>query len=107
VGFAEGYIPRAIIRAFGAEDFGLSGDGLEFFVNVMRRVDSGYLSNENGVSKSDPNVREQLSVNNVIGVKNLLGRLGDAAKGAGKDRYSKPGKRNARKRHRPDNNNPA
>jgi hypothetical protein len=108
IGMAEGYIPLSKMKAYGVEDLGLSGDNLDFFISVMRRVDGGYLSNENGVSKNDPHVREEVSINNVAGVKNLLARLGAAAaKTGGKDRYRKSGKRNARKRHRPDHNDPA
>jgi hypothetical protein len=103
---AEGPIPRSKIKDYGTDDLGLIGDELEFFVSVMRRVDGGYLSNENEVSKSDPNskIREEVSVHNTAGVKNLLARLGAAAAGAGKDRFTKRGKTNARKRHLQTNN---
>ena len=105
VGMAEGFIPRSKIRAYGIDELGLDGDDLEFFIGVMRRIDNGYLSNEAGVTQSDPNVRDEVSVSNVAGVKKLLARLGAA--GGGKDRFRKPGKTNARKRHRPDRNDQA
>jgi hypothetical protein len=103
---AEGCIPLSKIKNYGTEELALLGDDLEFFISVMRRVDSGYLSNENGVNKSDPHLREEVSISNAAGVKNLLTRLGAAAV-SGKDRFTKSRKTNARKRHRPDNNNPA
>jgi hypothetical protein len=106
IGMAEGYIPQSKIKSYGADDLALKGDDLEFFISVIRRVDNGYLSNETGVNKSDPHVREEVSISNVSGVKNLLARLGAAAV-SGKDRFTKSRKTNARKRHRPDNNNPA
>jgi hypothetical protein len=109
IGMAEGPIPRSKIKDYGTDDLGLIGDELELFVSIMCRVDGGYLSNENEVNKSDPNshIREEVSINNAAGVKNILSRLGAAAAGAGKDRFRKSGKPHARKRHRPDNNNPA
>lgn len=104
---AEGYIPRSKIRAYGIEELALDGDDLEFFISVIRRLDSGYLSNEAGVSRSDPHIREEVSISNVAGVKNLLARLGAAAMQLGKDRFKKSGKANARKRHRPDDHDPS
>jgi hypothetical protein len=103
---AEGYIPRSKIRSYGLDELGLDGDDLDFFISVMRRIDNGYLSNEAGVNQSDPNVRDEVSASNVSGVRKLLARLGAAAS-AGKDRFRKSGKANARKRHRPDSNDQA
>jgi hypothetical protein len=94
---AEGYIPRSKIKAYAIDELGLDGDDLEFFISIIRRVDNGYLSNENGFTKSDSNVREEVGIGNVSGVKRLLARLGAAAKSAGHDRFRK---KNARKRHR-------
>lgn len=105
VGFSEGYIPRELIKRYGAEDLGLDGDDLEFFVQVIRRTDIGYLSGDAPTS-SDSKVREVVSVNDAAGVKGLLSRLA-APRGTG-DRFNKRLTRaNARKRHRPDNNNPS
>jgi hypothetical protein len=103
---AEGYIPRSKIRSYGIDELGLDDDDLDFFISVMRRIDNGYLSNEAGVSSSDPNVFDEVSASNVSGVRKLLARLGAAAKD-GKDRFRKSGKAHARKRHRPDNNDSA
>jgi hypothetical protein len=102
---AEGCIPVSKIKGYGVDDLGLDGDDLEFFISVIRRVDYGYLSNESGVTKSDPHVRDEVSIRNVSGVKGLLARLGAAAKN-NVDRFRKSGK-NARKRHRPNHNDPS
>lgn len=97
---AVGSIPQSKIRAYGIDEIGLEGDDLDFFISIIRRVDNAYLSNEAGITKSDPHVRDEVSINNVAGVKSLLARLGAAASKDGKDRFKKSSKANARKRHR-------
>lgn len=99
----EGYIPRATIKEYGADEFGLSGDELEFFISVIRKLDISHLSGA-APSRSDGKMRDEVNIKDAAGVRGLLSRLA-AAPGDGdrfrkhravkKDKYSK--RVNARK----------
>lgn len=95
MGFAEGPIHRSQIKTYGQDEFGLSGDELEFFVTVLSKTDAGYLS-PTVPSRTDGKVIDVVDKNDVAGVKGLLARLA-APSGAG-DRFRKrSGRQRARK----------
>lgn len=86
IGMVEGYLPRSKIKQYGIEDLGLEGDQLEFFISVISKTDTGYLTASSAI-RSDNKVRDVVSKNDVSGIKALLSRL--AAPPGGGDRFTK------------------
>lgn len=73
IGMGVGPIPRSAIKAY-AEEFDIVGDAFDKFYRIIREVDLEYLKQINSTSgKSSKD--ETVPVDDVDGVKNVMGRL--------------------------------
>lgn len=72
IGMGVGPIPRSAVKAY-AEEFDIVGDAFDKFYRIIRAVDLEYLKQVNASSKSKGD--EYVPVDDVDGVKNVMGRL--------------------------------
>lgn len=82
-GVGEGAIPRSKIKSYAEDDLGLIGEEVDFFIDVMRRVEDKSRTRK---MTPDPELADQVAGGDGAGVKGLLGRL------AKKDRPVQPPK---------------
>lgn len=89
-----GTIPRSKIKAFAEDDLGLVGEEVEFFVSVIRRVETKTAVK----ATSDPELSDQVPAGDAEGVKGILKRVASS-----KDKATPKGVRPFPKQARPRN----
>lgn len=81
IGMGIGPIPRSKIREFAAE-YGLCSDAEEFFYNVIRAMDTEYISSVSGSKKDGDKKEYNVPVDDVQGVRKLMDYFATRAKNA-------------------------
>lgn len=71
-GVIEGSIPRSKMKSYAKEDLGLVGEEVDFFIDVMRLVET-----KSRTKKMTPNpeLADHVAGGDAAGVKGILGRL--------------------------------
>jgi hypothetical protein len=69
-GVTDGVIPRSKIKAYAEDDLGLVGEEIEFFIEVIRRVER-----KSTPIQTDPALADQVPAGDTAGVKAIVKRL--------------------------------
>jgi hypothetical protein len=69
---SEGAIPRSKIKSYAEDDLGLVGEEVEFFIAVIRQIDTKTRAK---TLTPDPELSDQVAGGDAAGVRTILGRL--------------------------------
>ncbi|MCK1670313.1 hypothetical protein [Bradyrhizobium sp. 150] len=69
---SEGVIPRSKIKSYAEDDLGLTGEEVEFFIAVIRQVDT---KSRAKTLTPNPELSDQVAGGDAAGVKTILDRL--------------------------------
>lgn len=78
---ALGPIPQSAVKAY-AEEFGIAGDELDRFWQIIRKVDAEYLQLVNPALKTKPEKGTSAQADDLDAVKNVMTRLSARASAA-------------------------